>query len=367
MGCFDIVSRSGFARGGLLRTAHGEVQTPAFMPVATQGSVKGLWPDAVAGTGARMILCNAFHLALRPGADSVSRLGGLHRFISWGGSILTDSGGFQVFSLEALRKISEEGALFRSPVDGAPFMMTPEKSMEIQNLLGADVIMAFDECPALPCEKGKMTASLERTARWLGRCRDAHRRDDQLLFGIVQGGTDPELRALSLDLTEAFGLPGLAIGGLSVGESREERLSVLSALAPRLPADKPRYLMGVGTPLDLLEAVSFGIDMFDCVLPTRDGRHGVAYTDKGRMHLKNASNKEAETPLDPGCGCPCCRSFSRAYLRHLLMAGEHLGSMAVSAHNLHYYQNLMGRARQAVAGGGLQDLIGRIAPAYTNS
>lgn len=278
--------------------------------------------------------------------------------------MLTDSGGFQVFSLKTMRKISEEGVKFRSHIDGSPLELSPETSMKIQNDLGADIIMAFDECPELPCDDATMNSSLERTGRWLHRCREAHSREDQHLFGIIQGGLSDELRLKSLALTEEVDLPGIAVGGLSVGESREERLAVLENLAPHLPKTKPRYLMGVGTPLDLIESIAQGIDMFDCVLPTREGRHGVAYTSRGKIRIKNQIHQDANEPLDPDCPCPTCSTHSRAYLRHLFVAGEILGPIALSLHNLTYYFRLMAEARRSLKEGRFTELLISIQKLY---
>ncbi len=350
---FDITARDPgcSARCGVLQTAHGAVQTPVFMPVGTQATVKGIWPEQLADVGSQVVLANTYHLALRPGEALIRQQGGLHGFMNWQGPILTDSGGFQVFSLNSICKLNENGVIFRSHIDGALFDLTPERSMQIQNDLGADIIMAFDECPKLPCEAQVMRDSLQRTSRWLGRCVDAHHRPEQLLFGIVQGGLDGSLRKESLDLTLNYDLPGIAIGGLSVGESREERLAVLDQLQKELPDNRPHYLMGVGTPLDLVESVCMGIDMFDCVMPTRDGRHGIAYTSTGRVRIKNSEHKDSDLPLDADCSCPTCRSFSRAYLRHLFMAKEMLGSSALSLHNIAYYHHLMKRVRDAITKG----------------
>jgi len=356
-----------FARVGTLSTPHGEIETPTFMAVGTLASVKGIWPAQLRTAGAGIILGNTYHLALRPGADLVEAAGGLHRFCGWDGPMLTDSGGFQVFSLKTMRKITEAGVKFRSHIDGSALELSPESSMKIQNQLGADIIMAFDECPELPCDDVVMNASLERTGRWLQRCKQAHVRSDQALFGIVQGGLNVDLRKKSLQLTEAVDLPGIAIGGLSVGETRLERLSVLEALAAELPSSKPHYLMGVGTPLDLVESVAHGIDMFDCVLPTREGRHGVAYTSRGKIRIKNQSNKSSLEPLDPNCVCPACQSFSKAYLRHLFVAGEALGPMSLSLHNLTYYFKLMHDIRSAIREQRFGQLLADMRSLYLNA
>ncbi|MBF0246037.1 MAG: tRNA guanosine(34) transglycosylase Tgt [Planctomycetes bacterium] len=358
-GCFSVCHRDGatHARSGILKTTHGEVLTPVFMPVGTRGSVKGIWPGQLKEAGSSIILANTYHLALRPGAEEVARMGGLHSFCNWTGPMLTDSGGFQVFSLKNIRTLGEEGVSFRSHLDGALLELSPESAIRIQEDLGADIIMALDECPALPCEDRVMDASLERTARWLIRCKEAQVRGDQLLFGIVQGGVNGELRLKSLALTLKAELPGIAIGGLSVGESREARLAVLDTLAPALPESLPHYLMGVGTPLDLMESVARGIDMFDCVLPTRDGRHGLAFTSTGRLRIRNEEHRSSAAPLDDSCPCLCCRSFSRAYLRHLVMSGEALGSMALSLHNVSFYHTLMARARASIEKGNFGNLL----------
>jgi queuine tRNA-ribosyltransferase len=353
------------ARTGTLQTGHGEVQTPTFMAVGTQATVKGLWPSQLRTAGADIVLGNTYHLALRPGSKIVAEQGGLHKFSGWNGPMLTDSGGFQVFSLKTMRKITEEGVKFRSHIDGSPLELSPETSMEIQNDLGADIIMAFDECPELPCDDNTMNKSLERTGRWLWRCKTAHQHHDkQHLFGIVQGGLNIELRRKSLELTEAVDLPGIAIGGLSVGETREERLAVLEGIADDLPQHKPHYLMGVGTPLDLVESVAQGIDMFDCVLPTREGRHGVAYTSQGKVRIKNQIHRHSTEPLDPDCPCETCSTMTKGYLRHLFAAGEHLGPMALSLHNLSYYFRLMKRVRTSIHEGTFSNLLREIQALY---
>jgi queuine tRNA-ribosyltransferase len=341
-------STTHFARTGQLKTGHGVVETPVFMSVGTQATVKGIWPEQLKTAGASIVLGNTYHLALRPGPDLIEKHGGLHKFCSWDGPMLTDSGGFQVFSLKSLRKITEEGVKFKSHIDGSAMELTPESSIQIQNKIGADIIMAFDECPELPCDDKTMNASIERTGRWLKRCADAHNNEKQLLFGILQGGLSEELRLKSLALTEEVDLPGIAIGGLSVGESREERNNVLKMLNDKLPQHKPHYLMGVGTPLDIVEAVAEGVDMFDCVLPTREGRHGVAYTSKGKIRIKNEIHKKDLSSLDDECECYACNHFSRAYLRHLFVAGEVLGSMALALHNTTYYMKLMVDIRESI-------------------
>jgi queuine tRNA-ribosyltransferase len=349
---WELRSADGPARAGLLMTAHGEVETPVFMPVGTAGTVKAMTADAVRGTGARMVLGNTYHLMLRPGAERVARLGGLHRLMDWQGPILTDSGGFQVMSLAGLRKLDEDGVTFRSHVDGSRHRLTPERSVEIQRLLGADVTMCFDECTPFPATHDQAAASMRLSMRWAARSREAFvAREGHGLFGIVQGSTYDDLRAESVAALTGIGFEGYAIGGLAVGEGQTEMLRVLDATVPRLPADRPRYLMGVGMPGDLLEAVRRGVDMFDCVIPTRSGRMGRAYTSRGPLNLRNARHAEDPGPLDPGCPCPACARHSRAYLHHLLKCDEMLGPMLLSWHNIQYYQDLMRRMRRAILAG----------------
>ena len=337
------------ARRGVLRTPHGDVQTPVFMPVGTQATVKAMRPEEVRDMGAEIILSNTYHLYLRPGCEIVREAGGLHKFMNWDGAILTDSGGFQVFSLGALRKITEEGVRFRSHVDGSAHLITPEKSVEIQNALGADIIMAFDECAPYPAERTYVKNSLERTTRWLKRCKDFHRDwERQSLFGIMQGGTYKDLRKQSAEEIVDLDLPGYAIGGLSVGEPKELMIEVLDECVELLPAEKARYLMGVGTPDYLFEGVERGVDMFDCVLPTRIARHGLAMTSHGKVNIKNAKYERDFGPLDGECDCYTCRHYSRAYLRHLFKSGEMLSAMLISNHNLHFLIKMMAGIRKAV-------------------
>lgn len=352
---FTVHSTSSGARRGQLQFARGTVQTPAFMPVGTYGTVKAMRPEEVAGTGAEIILGNTFHLMLRPGTDIVRAHGDLHDFMNWQGPILTDSGGFQVFSLSALRKLSEEGVLFASPVDGARIMLTPERSMQVQHDLGADITMIFDECTPHPATEQQAEASMQLSLRWAARSRAAF--DDlkaqepergDALFAIVQGGMYPELRAESLHGLTSIGFDGFAIGGLSVGESEAERLLVLDGLQPLMPVESPRYLMGVGTPSDIVDAVARGVDMFDCVMPTRHGRNGYLFTSNGTLKIKNATFNDDTRPLDSQCGCYTCRHYSRAYLRHLFKCNEILGHHLHTLHNLHYYQQLMQRIRAAI-------------------
>lgn len=318
------------------------------MPVGTLASVKGLTPDQLRQAGAQMVLSNTYHLALRPGADVVADLGGLHTFMGWDGPILTDSGGFQVFSLADLRKLGEDSVVFRSHIDGSEFELSPEKAVRIQEQLGADCIMCLDECPPHDVPPEKMQASVDLTTRWARRCRDAQQRDDQALFGILQGGTDRALRERSAAGLLPLDFPGYAIGGLSVGEEPSQMYDTLDFTVPLLPTDRPRYLMGVGRPEDLIEGVLRGVDLFDCVMPTRNGRNALAFTSQGRVRLRNGKHRRDESPLDPECDCPVCQQFSRGYLRHLFMAKEMLGPILASWHNIAFYQKLLRDLRQAI-------------------
>src|SRR6478736_336574 len=336
------------ARLGKFHTPHGIVETPAFMPVGTLGTVKGVDPGRLAETGAQMILANTYHLSLRPGEQTVAALGGLHKFMGWNGPILTDSGGFQVFSLADRMTFDETGVRFRSHIDGAPVALTPERSIAIQEQLGSDVAMVFDHVVALPNSRDVVADAMRRSMRWAERCKAAAKRTDQALFAIVQGGLDAELRAESAEKLVALDFIGYAIGGLSVGETPAEMYAALDVTLPHLPNDRPRYLMGVGRPIDLLEAISRGVDLFDCVLPTRNGRNALAFTDAGPVRLRNQKHALDRQPLDPTCPCMACR-HSRGYLRHLFQAGEMLGPMLVSIHNLTYYQRLLADARGAIA------------------
>jgi queuine tRNA-ribosyltransferase len=337
------------ARRGRLHTPHGTIETPVFMPVGTQGSVKAVAPDDLRTLNAQIILGNTYHLMLRPGEKRVEKLGGLHRFISWERPMLTDSGGFQVYSLATARKISEEGVAFQSHLDGSRHLLSPERSIEIQQALGADVIMAFDECPPSDSERLYLEASLERTTRWLGRCVKAWQADGPCgLFGIVQGGTHEDLRRRHTEEICAHELPGYALGGYAVGETPEAMHAGVAFSAPLLPRGKPRYLMGVGTPIDLVTCIGAGVDMFDCVLPTRTARHGLLFTSQGKVQIKNARHIEDQGPLDPGCSCYTCRTFSRAYLRHLFVAQELVAMRLNSIHNLHYFLSLVDSARAAI-------------------
>jgi queuine tRNA-ribosyltransferase len=351
---FTLVATDGPARRGEIVTPHGVVQTPAFMPVGTQGTVKGLTPEAVRETGAEIVLGNTYHLMLRPGAERVATLGGLHTFMNWLGPILTDSGGFQVMSLSSLRKLSEKGVVFRSHLDGAMHELTPERSIEIQALLNADITMQLDECLKLPAAPEEIKRAMELSLRWGERSKrafEARSREGYGLFGIVQGGDDMDLRAQSAKALTEIGFDGYAVGGLAVGEPQDVMLAVVAETAPALPAERPRYLMGVGTPRDLLEAVARGIDMFDCVMPTRNGRHGTAFTRFGAINLANARHAADPRPLDEQSVHPAARTYSRAYLHHLAKANEMLGQILLSTINLAYYQALMRGMREAIAAG----------------
>jgi queuine tRNA-ribosyltransferase len=358
---FDLLGEMNGARRGRLSFARGTIETPAFMPVGTYGSVKAVTPEELEALGAEMILGNTFHLMLRPGVDIVAGLGGLHDFMHWQRPILTDSGGFQVFSLAHLRKLSEQGVTFRSPIDGAEIILTPERSIEVQHGLDADVVMVFDECTPYPATFDEASTSMELSLRWALRSRRAFDRlkgegPDAALFGIVQGGVYADLRQQSLDGLIEIGFDGYAVGGLAVGEPEAERLEVLEALVPSLPQDRPRYLMGVGTPLDLVRAVARGMDMFDCVIPTRHARNGQLFTSVGRINIRNARYRDDGSPIDPDCDCYACANYSRAYLRHLQQCNEILGARLATIHNLRYYQALMARIREAIGAGRLENI-----------
>jgi queuine tRNA-ribosyltransferase len=367
---FTLTHTDGGARRGILQTAHGAIETPVFMPVGTQGAVKALTPRHLEEIGASIILGNTYHLMLRPGDELIARRGGLHKFIGWNKPILTDSGGYQVFSLAHRRKIDESGAKFSSHLDGSSHLLTPESAVDIQWNLGSDIAMVLDECPALPSTPEIIDRSLQLTARWARRCRDRflERKEnipgpfssdvsfrDRAQFGICQGGTFPELRVKSAELTVSIGFEGYAIGGLSVGEPNETMYKVVEATTPLLPVNQPRYLMGVGTPIDLIENVARGIDMFDCVMPTRNARNGQLFTSEGPLNIQNARFAEDDGPLDPACSCYTCRNFSRAYLRHLSMAGEMTGGTLNTLHNLSFYLDSMRRIREAIAFGRFED------------
>jgi queuine tRNA-ribosyltransferase len=345
---FTVRSTKGAARRGLLSTPHGDVETPAFMPVGTRAAVKGLGAEEVAATGARMILANAYHLALRPGAERIARLGGLHAFSGWKGPILTDSGGFQVLSLADIRAIDDDGVTFRSHLDGAVLRLTPEEAVRIQEALGADVAMALDECPPGDAARGALERAMRRTTLWARRCLSARTRPDQALFGIVQGGADLALRRAHVDEICAMPFDGFALGGLAVGEGTEAMRETVAAIAPLLPPDRPRYLMGVGTPDDLEAAVAAGIDLFDCVLPTRNARNAQAFVPGGRLNLRGARFASDPSPVEEGCPCPCCARYSRAYVRHLFGVKEMLGPILLTHHNLTFYARHIERLRLAI-------------------
>jgi len=355
---FELLATDGAARRGRLHTSHGVVQTPVFMPCGTYGTVKAMTPRDLEAVGSQIILGNTFHLMLRPGDRVIRDLGGLHEFMQWEHPLLTDSGGFQVWSLGALRKISEQGVIFRSPINGDRVELTPERSMEVQHNLGSDIVMVFDECTPYPATEAQARASMRLSLRWAARCVAAHGPErGSLLFGIVQGGMHADLRRESLAGLLELGFAGYAIGGLSVGESKAEMDAVLGGLLPHMPADRPRYLMGVGTPRDLVRGVELGVDMFDCVMPTRNARNGYAFTSRGTLKIRNARHKGAEQPLDEQCACYTCRTFSRAYLHHLDRCGEMLASMLMTQHNLHYYHNLMAQLRVSIETGTFRNLI----------
>jgi queuine tRNA-ribosyltransferase len=351
---FQIDSRDGKARRGRIETPRGEIRTPAFMPVGTAATVKAMLPESVAATGADILLGNTYHLMLRPGARRMAELGGLHRFMNWDRPILTDSGGFQVMSLSELRRLTEEGVRFRSHIDGSEHMLSPESSMEIQRLLGSDIVMAFDECTPFPADEAVAAESMRLSMRWAERSRAAFGdRPGHALFGIQQGGVHRDLRAESAQSLARIAFEGYAIGGLAVGEGQARMFEVLDYAPGMLPDDRPRYLMGVGKPDDIVGAVQRGVDMFDCVLPTRSGRTGQAFTRRGVINIKNARHAADPRPLDPDCACPCCRDYSRAYLHHVFRAGEIISSMLLTWHNLHYYQELMAGLRGAIGEGRL--------------
>ena len=355
---FSVRATDGAARTGVIATPRGEVRTPAFMPVGTAGSVKAMLPENVRATGADVVLGNTYHLMLRPGAERIAALGGLHRFMNWPRPILTDSGGYQVMSLAGLRKLTEEGVRFKSHIDGSMHMLTPERSMEIQRLLGSDIVMAFDECTPYPADAATARASMELSMRWAERSRAAFgTRPGHALFGIQQGGMHPDLRAESAERLRAIGFDGYALGGLAVGEGQAEMFRMLDTATDMLPAEKPRYLMGVGKPSDIVGAVTRGVDMMDCVLPTRSGRTGQAFTARGVVNLRNARHRDDPRPLEEGCECPACAGYSRAFLHHVVRSGEAVAMTLLSWHNLLYYQRLMSGLRGAIANGTLADFV----------
>ncbi len=354
---FEHLAQDGLARRGRLTLAHGIVETPAFMPVGTYGTVKGMLPRDIESIGAHIILGNTFHLWLRPGLEVIAEHGGLHHFVQWKGPILTDSGGFQVFSLGAMRKITEEGVTFRSPIDGSKVFLSPEKSMEIQQVLNSDIVMIFDECTPYPATHDEARTSMQLSLRWGKRCKTAHEGNPNALFGIVQGGMYPDLRDESLAGLQEIGFDGYAIGGLSVGEPKEDMIRILNHVPRRLPEDKPRYLMGVGKPEDIVEAVQRGVDMFDCVMPTRNARNGHYFITDGVVRIRNSQYRHDMGPLDPHCDCYTCQNFTRAYLYHLDKCGEMLGAMLGTVHNLRYYQRLMQGLRDAIETGALDAFV----------
>ena len=355
---FSLQATDGKARTGVISTPRGDIRTPAFMPVGTAATVKAMLPESVRATGADILLGNTYHLMLRPTAERVARLGGLHRFMNWDRPILTDSGGFQVMSLADLRKLTEDGVTFRSHVDGSRHHLSPERSMEIQRLLGSDIVMCFDECPALPADDRRVAESMRLSMRWAARSKAAFGdRPGHALFGIQQGGVTRELRAESAEKLREIGFDGYAVGGLAVGEGQAAMFGVLDYAPDMLPEDRPRYLMGVGKPDDIVGAVERGIDMMDCVLPSRSGRTGQAWTRRGQVNIKNARHMDDPRPLDEACTCPACRSYSRAYLHHVFRTGEIISSMLLTWHNLHYYQDLMEGLRKAIAAGGLDAFV----------
>jgi queuine tRNA-ribosyltransferase len=362
MSNFEVLHTDSRSAGrlGLLTTAHGEVETPVFMPVGTAGAVKGITPQQLQETGSEVVLANTYHLLLRPGVDVVEKLGGLHKFMAWDGPILTDSGGYQVFSLSPLTKIDDDGVEFASHVDGAKIYLNAEIATEIQNQLGADIITCFDECTPFPIETPQLQKAVDRTILWAKRAKQAHTNPNQMLFAIVQGGIDPELRTYCASELVETGFDGYAIGGLSVGEGHENMIKTVAHTAQLLPQDKPRYLMGVGTPADIIAAVKAGVDMFDCVLPTRNGRNAFAFTEQGPLRLRNNAHIKDSRPIEADCDCYCCRHFSRAALRHFFNSGEMLGPILLSLHNLTFYQRLMVRIRQAIKRNEFADRAERI-------
>jgi queuine tRNA-ribosyltransferase len=365
---FKLEHTDGKARAGTITTAHGEIQTPIFMPVGTRATVKMMTNRDLEEIGSQIILGNTYHLYLRPGHELIERVGGgLHGFMNWKKPILTDSGGFQVFSLSDLNKRTEQGVEFKSHLDGSRHMITPEKSMEIQKALGSDIVMAFDECPALPATKDELRESMELSMRWAKRCQSVELKSHQHLFGIIQGGLHRDLRTESMEMLEELNLPGLALGGLSVGEKNEEMVEFLHNFVPTMPSKKPRYLMGVGTPLDLVNGVASGIDMFDCVLPTRNARNGQFLTSKGPINIKKEMYKEDLSTPDPECSCYVCKNHTKAYLNHLYKTGEYLAGQLMSYHNLHFYLNLMKQMRQAIREGVFDDFARSFYKSYTSN
>jgi queuine tRNA-ribosyltransferase len=361
---FTLEKTSGKARAGHFKTSHGIVETPVFMPVGTRGTIKSMIFEDMESMGAKIILGNTYHLFIRPGHKMIESLGGLHKFSTWDRAILTDSGGYQVFSLAKLNKVTEQGVKFKSHIDGTEHHLTPELSMEIQKSLGSDIVMCFDECPALPAEKKRLEESMQLTLRWAKRSKEVELQPHQHLFGIVQGGLDLELRLECLEVLKSMNFPGLAIGGLSVGEKNEQMYELLQNFVHHMPENKPRYLMGVGKPLDMLKAVKEGVDMFDCVLPTRNARNGGVLTKFGPLNIKNEFFRLDELPLDPTCSCRVCQRYSRAYIRHLFMVGEHSAGQLMSYHNLYFYLDLMRQARKAILEDQFEAFFARVSHDY---
>jgi queuine tRNA-ribosyltransferase len=359
---FKLEAQSGQARAGTIKTAHGEIQTPIFMPVGTRASVKGLWQEDLEELAAQIILGNTYHLFLRPGHELIAKMGGLHKFMTWDGPILTDSGGFQVFSLSDLNKVTEEGVTFQSHIDGSRHLLSPEKSMEIQKALGSDIVMIFDECPKLPATKETLRTSMELTLRWAKRCRDYELQPHQHLFAIIQGGLHQDLRQECMERLMELDFPGFALGGLSVGEKNEEMVNFLNDFTPNMPSNKPRYLMGVGKPLDILNGIRAGIDMFDCVLPTRNARNGQFLTTHGPLNIKKERFKEDPLPPDTECECKVCRRYNRSYIRHLFNVGEYLAGQLITYHNIYFYLKMVKNARQAI----LEDKFDEFYKAFYN-
>ena len=367
MSFFKLEAQDGEARAGIIKTEHGVIETPIFMPVGTRASVKTMSSQDLEEIGAQIILGNTYHLYLRPGHELIERVGdSLHGFMNWKRPILTDSGGFQVFSLSDLNKVTEEGVLFQSHIDGSKHMIGPEKSMEIQKALGPDIVMAFDECPALPATKDELRTSMELTLRWAKRCHQYKLRDYQNLFCIIQGGLHKDLRTECMERLEEMGFPGLALGGLSVGEKNEEMVEFCRDFCPTMPMDKPRYLMGVGKPLDVLTGIKNGLDMFDCVLPTRNARNGQVLTSKGPLNIKKERFKEDKLPLDPSCSCRTCKNYSRSYVRHLFTVGEYLAGQLITFHNLHFYLQMVKDARKAIIAGKFDEYYQEFYKSYTS-
>jgi queuine tRNA-ribosyltransferase len=364
---FKVEGQSGQARAGVLKTAHGEVKTPIFMPVGTRGSIKAQTMEDMERMGAQIILGNTYHLYLRPGHELIEKMGGLHKFTTWNKPILTDSGGFQVFSLSDLNKVTEEGVTFQSHIDGSYHMLSPEKSMEIQRALGSDIVMIFDECPKLPATKEELRTSMELTLRWAKRCHDYELKEHQNLFGIIQGGLEIDLRTECMERLEEMNFPGYALGGLSVGEKNEEMVSFCREFVPRMPQNKPRYLMGVGKPLDVLNGIRAGLDMFDCVLPTRNARNGQFLTKYGPLNIKKEMFREDELPPDPDCECHVCKRYSRSYIRHLYTVGEYTAGQLITYHNLHFYLRMVEEAREAILADKFDDYYQTFYKNYTSN